>query len=48
MDCTDRMRRGYFGQGEMQPPFEEAAFTLQKGEMSHVVESASGVHLIER
>ena len=40
--------RGYFGRGEMQKEFEEAAFGLQKGEMSGVIETASGVHLIER
>ena len=40
--------RGYFGRGDMQPPFEEAAFGLQKGEMSHIIETASGVHLVER
>jgi peptidyl-prolyl cis-trans isomerase NIMA-interacting 1 len=32
----------------MQKEFEEAAFNLKKGEMSHIVETASGVHLIER
>ena len=32
----------------MQKEFEEAAFGLQKGEMSGIIETASGVHLIER
>jgi NIMA-interacting peptidyl-prolyl cis-trans isomerase 1 len=32
----------------MQTEFEDAAFVLQPGEMSHIVETGSGVHLIER
>jgi len=50
-DCSSARKRGdlgYFGKGEMQKEFEEAAFALQPGEVSHVVETASGVHLIER
>ena len=40
--------RGYFDRGQMQKEFEDAAFALKPGDMSHVVETASGVHLIER
>ena len=32
----------------MQREFEEAAFNLEKGEVSGIVQTASGVHLIER
>ena len=40
--------RGFFGKGDMQKEFEEAAFNLMHGEMSSVVQTASGLHLIER
>ena len=39
---------GFFGRKEMQKEFEDAAFALKPGEISGVVETASGVHLIER
>lgn len=50
-DCSSYKRGGdlgYFTRGEMQPSFESAAFQLPVGEVSDVVESDSGVHLIKR
>ena len=44
----ETLRRGFFGKGDMQKEFEEAAFNLEKGEVSGIVQTASGVHLIER
>lgn len=39
---------GSFSRGQMQRPFEDAAFGLSVGEMSDIVETDSGVHLILR
>lgn len=39
---------GYFTRDQMQAEFSEAAFGLQPGEMSGIVDTASGLHLIER
>ncbi|KAJ0417747.1 hypothetical protein BJY00DRAFT_289029 [Aspergillus carlsbadensis] len=50
-DCSSSRKKGdlgFFGHGEMQREFEEAAFALQPGEISDIVESQSGLHLIER
>ncbi|RAH50075.1 peptidylprolyl isomerase ESS1 [Aspergillus brunneoviolaceus CBS 621.78] len=50
-DCSSARKRGdlgFFGRGEMQKEFEDAAFALQPGQVSGIVETASGVHLIER
>jgi len=37
---------GYFGPGQMVPAFEQAAFTLRPGELSEVVQTQFGYHLI--
>ena len=50
-DCGSFARGGdlgYFGHGEMQRPFEIATFTLKIGEISGVVETDSGIHVIIR
>ena len=50
-DCSSAKRKGDlgpFGRGKMQPSFEEASFGLKVGELSGIVESQSGVHIILR
>jgi len=50
-DCRSAERGGdlgSFGHGKMQKPFEEAAFALEVGQMSGVVDTNSGLHLLLR
>ncbi len=50
-DCSSAKRGGdlgFFERGQMQPPFENASFNLDIGEISDIIETDSGVHIIER
>ncbi|CCE83178.1 Piso0_003750 [Millerozyma farinosa CBS 7064] len=50
-DCSSHSQGGdlgFFGRGQMQPAFEDAAFNMHVGELSDLVESDSGIHIIER
>mmetsp|Transcript_28577 Transcript_28577/g.40140 ORF Transcript_28577/g.40140 Transcript_28577/m.40140 type:complete len:349 (-) Transcript_28577:277-1323(-) len=50
-DCSSAKRGGdlgFFGRRKMQPAFEKASFGLQIGELSGIVETSSGVHILLR
>ncbi|EAS35486.3 peptidyl-prolyl cis/trans isomerase [Coccidioides immitis RS] len=50
-DCSSARKKGdlgFFGRGVMQKEFEDASFALKPGQISGIVETQSGVHLIER
>ncbi|KAJ8771018.1 hypothetical protein K2173_023343 [Erythroxylum novogranatense] len=50
-DCSSAKRGGDlgpFGRGQMQKPFEETTYSLKIGEVSDIVDTDSGVHIIKR
>ncbi|EKM83952.1 hypothetical protein AGABI1DRAFT_110554 [Agaricus bisporus var. burnettii JB137-S8] len=50
-DCSSHSNGGdlgWFGRGQMQPAFEEASFKLEPGNVSDIVSTDSGVHIIFR
>ncbi|KAH8088068.1 rotamase-domain-containing protein [Filobasidium floriforme] len=50
-DCASHAKGGdlgWFARGNMQKPFEDATFALEPGQMSSIVDTDSGVHLILR
>ena len=50
-DCSSHTHGGdlgWFGKGQMQKPFEQATYALDVGQISDVISTDSGVHLILR
>ncbi|KAJ8523091.1 hypothetical protein ONZ45_g452 [Pleurotus djamor] len=50
-DCSSHSAGGdlgFFGKGQMQKPFEDAAFGLEVGQISDIISTDSGVHLVMR
>ena len=50
-DCSSAKHGGdlgWFGRGKMQKAFEDATFALKVGEISGIVDSDSGLHIIQR
>ncbi|RDB19510.1 Peptidyl-prolyl cis-trans isomerase ssp-1 [Hypsizygus marmoreus] len=50
-DCSSHANGGdlgWFGRGQMQKPFEDAAYGIEVGQISEIISSDSGVHLVLR